>query len=137
MTPNQISPKVIAAAIVGLVISALASNVTALTPHLFDFLGPWALFWFGVVTTLIISLAAWWKTDPLRVLPQDQKPAADSAPAVTNITVSTPVASTPAISSGPGTVAQSEAATPAPAVPVEGTVTTDQPAAPAPAAPTV
>jgi ABC-type transport system involved in cytochrome c biogenesis permease subunit len=66
---NPVSPKVIVGVFVGFLFTALASNVTALTPDLFDFLGPWKLFVFGVVLTLIKAVAEYYKADPLRVVP--------------------------------------------------------------------
>ena len=79
---TPISPKVIVAVIVGILLTSAVSNVAAITPDMFDFLGPWKLFVFGTLITALIGLAAWWKTDPLRILPADAaaaKEAADSA----------------------------------------------------------
>jgi hypothetical protein len=104
MNRNPVSPKVIVAAIVGILLTSVASNITALTPHMFDFLGPWGLFAFGLVVTCVSSLAAWWKTDPLRVLPEDQTQTTPGP--VAPVTGS----GSPAVVTGPGTVAQSEAA---------------------------
>jgi hypothetical protein len=72
---TPISPKVIVSVIVGIVLTALVSNVSAITPDMLDFLGPWKLFVFGSLITALMGLAAWWKTDPLRVTP----PAAEAA----------------------------------------------------------
>lgn len=68
------SPKVIAAVIAGILVSAVVSNISALTPDMFDFLGPWKLFAFGIFTTALMGLAAWWKTDPLRLNAKDEAP---------------------------------------------------------------
>ncbi|MGN6589513.1 MAG: hypothetical protein ACTHKE_04400 [Sphingomicrobium sp.] len=89
LTP--ISPKVIVAAIVGIILTSVVSNVGSIDPSAFDFLGPWKLFVLGTLLTLITSAAAWWKTDPLRVLPEDQENAAADAPAVTVPSVPAPI----------------------------------------------
>lgn len=78
---TPISPKVIVSAIVGIVLTSVVSNISALTPDMFDFLGTWKLFWFGTFITTLIVLAAWWKTDPLRILPSDAAKAAEDAAA--------------------------------------------------------
>ena len=67
---TPISPKVIVSVIVGIVLTAVVSNVSAITPDMLDFLGPWKLFVFGSLITALMGLAAWWKTDPLRVTPE-------------------------------------------------------------------
>jgi type III secretory pathway component EscS len=120
---NPVSPKVIVAAIVGIIFTSIASNVTALTPDMFDFLGPWKLFVFGVVVTAIITAAAWWKSDPLRILPGDQ-PAdstntSSSAPAVTTPNVPTTIIVKPntPVDLNAATSAALAAATPIPASP--------------------
>ncbi|MEZ2388874.1 hypothetical protein AB6813_04885 [bacterium RCC_150] len=109
MNLNPISPKVIVGLVVGLIFTSIASNVTALDPHVFDFLGPWGLFVFGVLLTLVKALAEYFKTDPLRVVPNTPEPAPSETPA------SSP--GSPAIVTGPGSVAQSDAVTPTPATP--------------------
>lgn len=76
---TPISPKVIVAAIVGFVLTAIVSNISAITPDMLDFLGPWKLFVLGTLLTLLTTLAAWWKSDPLRLLPADAKAAQDAA----------------------------------------------------------
>lgn len=86
---NPISPKVIVAAIVGIVLTAVVSNLSAITPDMLDFLGPWKLFVLGTLLTAVTSLAAWWKTDPLRVLPRDQE-TTTPAPAADSVTVNAP-----------------------------------------------
>ena len=70
---TPISPKVIVSVIVGIVLTAVVSNVSAITPDMLDFLGPWKLFVFGTLITALMGLAAWWKTDPLRVTPESSK----------------------------------------------------------------
>lgn len=110
---NPISPKVIVGVVVGLIFTSIASNVTALDPHVFDFLGPWGLFVFGVLLTLVKALAEYFKADPLRIVP----PATKAAPAPSETPASSPAS--PAIVTGPGSVAQSDTTPPAtaPAVP--------------------
>jgi len=76
---TPISPKVIVSVIVGIVLTAIASNVSAITPDMFNFLGPWKLFVFGSLITALMGLAAWWKTDPLRVNPLDKNAVTDMA----------------------------------------------------------
>jgi hypothetical protein len=74
---TPISPKVIVSVIVGIVLTAIASNVSAITPDMFNFLGPWKLFVFGSLITALMGLAAWWKTDPLRVTPAPSNAVTD------------------------------------------------------------
>lgn len=76
---TPISPKVIVAAIVGIVLTAVVSNLSAITPDMLDFLGPWKLFVFGTLLTALTSLAAWWKSDPLRITPAPGNSATDTA----------------------------------------------------------
>jgi len=78
---SPISPKVIAAAIVGIVLTAIVSNLYAITPDMLNFLGPWKVFVGGVLLTALTSLAAWWKTDPLRTgyVPEPTTPAPTAA----------------------------------------------------------
>ncbi len=75
---TPISPKVIVSVIVGIILTAIVSNISAITPDMLNFLGPWKLFVFGVLITAVTGLAGWWKTDPLRVNP-DQKNAVTAA----------------------------------------------------------
>jgi hypothetical protein len=112
MSRNPVSPKVIVGVVVGILFTSLASNVTALTPDMFDFLGPWKLFVFGVLLTLIKAIAEYYKADPLRI-PVAPPSSGQSAPA-SNTVASTPVASTTAVATGPGSAIQSEATPPAP-----------------------
>jgi hypothetical protein len=111
MSRTPVSPKVIVGVVVGILFTSLASNVTALTPDMFDFLGPWKLFVFGVLLTAIKAVAEYYKADPLRI-PVDPPSADQSAPA-SNVVNSTPVASTTAVATGPGSAVQSEATPPA------------------------
>jgi len=76
---TPISPKVIVSVIVGIVLTAIASNVSAITPDMFNFLGPWKLFVFGSLITALMGLAAWWKTDPLRINPDQKNAVTDTA----------------------------------------------------------
>lgn len=76
---TPISPKVIVAAIVGIVLTAVVSNLSAITPDMLDFLGPWKLFVFGTLLTALTSLAAWWKSDPLRITPTPGNAVTDTA----------------------------------------------------------
>lgn len=76
---TPISPKVIVAAIVGIVLTSVVSNLSAVTPDMLDFLGPWKLFVLGTLLTLLTTLAAWWKTDPLRVTPAQKTSVTDTA----------------------------------------------------------
>jgi hypothetical protein len=112
---TPISPKVIVSVIVGIVLTALVSNVSAITPDMLDFLGPWKLFVFGSLITALMGLAAWWKTDPLRVTP----PAADEATAAALASKQTPL--TPAAVSFASTQAKVDALPAEPAAPVEVT----------------
>lgn len=76
---TPISPKVIVSVIVGIVLTALVSNASAITPDMLDFLGPWKLFVFGSLITALMGLAAWWKTDPLRVTQSPPNAVTDTA----------------------------------------------------------
>jgi hypothetical protein len=76
---TPISPKVIVSVIVGIVLTAVVSNVSAITPDMLDFLGPWKLFVFGSLITALMGLAAWWKTDPLRITPEQKNAVTDTA----------------------------------------------------------
>lgn len=72
---TPVSPKVTAGAAVAALVGLLLQYVTTITPESFAFLGSWEGLAFLVVTLAGGALAAWWKTDPLRV------PAAPAAPA--------------------------------------------------------
>lgn len=80
---TPISPKVIVSVIVGIVLTAVVSNISAITPDMLNFLGPWKLFVFGVLITAVTGLAGWWKTDPLRVTPKADAITVPEAPALT------------------------------------------------------
>lgn len=86
---TPISPKVIVSVIVGIVLTALVSNLSAITPDMLDFLGPWKLFVFGTLITTIMGLAGWWKTDPLRVS-QRQDEETTPAPAADSVVLNAP-----------------------------------------------
>lgn len=85
---TPISPKVIVSVLVGIILTALVSNLSAITPDMLDFLGPWKLFVFGTLITAVSGLAAWWKTDPLRVNPRTEDTT--PAPAAASVTVNAP-----------------------------------------------
>lgn len=78
---TPISPKVVAAAIVGILLSAVVSNIGAITPGLFAFLGAWGPFVYGVIITAAMAAAGYLKGDPLRT-PQDT-PASAAASGTT------------------------------------------------------
>lgn len=72
--PNQISPKVIASALAGLgitllgaVIAAVATWTGAVTADDLPGLGLWTVPLISLLQTAGQALAAWWKTDPLRL----------------------------------------------------------------------
>lgn len=141
---NPTSPKVIAAVVAGLLLSAILSHIDSITPQMFAFLGPWAPFVYGLVITLIMGAAAYWKTDPLRVLPGDQPadatgtdPAAStvttsSAPATIIVKPNTPVDLNASASAALAAATPSSAVTPTPAVPAEQLAGTPAPATAAP-----
>lgn len=73
--PKQVSPKVRAGALVGLLLSLLGAIIatfvsfaTGLTPETFQELGfgIWAIPAATLLATGAQTLAAWWATDPLR-----------------------------------------------------------------------
>lgn len=74
MSTTPISPKVAAGAFVAAVVGLLLQYLTTLTPDAFAFLGQYQGLAFLFVTLAGGSLAAWWKTDPLRVTSQDPPP---------------------------------------------------------------
>ena len=65
--PKQISPKVLAAGLVGLLVTIIQGGVAALEPSAYEGLGVWAPIVSSGVTVGATLLAAWWKSDPLRV----------------------------------------------------------------------
>jgi len=120
---TPISPKVIVSVIVGIVLTALVSNLSAITPDMLDFLGPWKLFVFGTLITTIMGLAGWWKTDPLRVHPPAEEtapaPAADSVVVNAPATAAEPAAPTTFTATQAKIDALPEAPAPVIAAPVE------------------
>jgi hypothetical protein len=69
LTPK---PKVVAAVLAGIIASALLSNLTLITPDLFEGLGKFAGLVYGLTITVVIGVAGWLKSDAT---------AADTAPA--------------------------------------------------------
>lgn len=72
--PTQISPKVIASALAGLGITLLGTIVVAVaefsgsvTADQLPGIGLWAVPLVSLIHTAGQALAAWWKTDPLRL----------------------------------------------------------------------
>lgn len=61
-----ISPKVIAVAAANVVGLAVVAGIAAITPDLFDNLGPWALVAYAAVASVGTTLAGYLKSDPLR-----------------------------------------------------------------------
>lgn len=124
---TPISPKVIVSVIVGIVLTALVSNLSAITPDMLDFLGPWKLFVFGTLITALMGLAAWWKTDPLRVttrrLPDFKAPSLEPSSVIVNApaTAAEPAAPTTFTATAAKIDALPQEPAPAPAVPAEVT----------------
>lgn len=67
-TAQKISPKVILAAVVGFLVTALTAGVADLNPDAFDALGVWGPVAQAAVVAGSAWLAGWLKTDPLRVV---------------------------------------------------------------------
>lgn len=76
--PN-VSPKVIWPVVVYLLLTSVQSNITAITPDMLGFLGPWRGFVLGVVSAVIAGAVGWFVRDPLRA----DAPAPVKAPPVT------------------------------------------------------
>jgi len=81
MTASPVSPKVTAGAAVAAIVGLLLQVSVSITPDTFSWLGAGQGLAFTLVTLGIGTFAAWWKTDPLRVVPAPEAPA---APAVTS-----------------------------------------------------
>lgn len=85
-------PKVVAAVIGGIVASALLSNLTLITPDLFDGLGKFSGLVYGLTITLVIGVCGWLKSDatasadpaaPAEPAPVEKPADAPAAPATT------------------------------------------------------
>lgn len=76
-------PKVVAAVIGGIVASALLSNLTLITPDLFDGLGKFSGLVYGLTITLVIGVCGWLKSDATASAdtPVPSTPAPDAKPA--------------------------------------------------------
>jgi hypothetical protein len=114
---GDISPKVKAGLVWGALATLAIGWLNSVTPADLAWAGPAEPLLFSAIPIIVGQLAAWIKNDPLRAegaasLAEKAARAAEAA-AASNIVTSTPVASTTAVSTGPGTVAQSEAVTPA------------------------
>jgi hypothetical protein len=113
------SPKVKAGLIWGVLATLAIGWLNSVTPADLAWAGAAEPLLFSAIPIVVGQIAAWIKTDPLRVegaasLAAKAAAAADSASAVAgNVVASTPVASTTAVSTGPGTVVQSEVVAPA------------------------
>jgi hypothetical protein len=117
---GRVSPKVKAGLIWGALATLGIGWLNSVTPADLAWAGPAEPLLFSAIPILIGQIAAWIKEDPLRTegaasLAAKAAKAADDAATTTiaGVTVSTPVASTSAVSTGPGTVVQSETVTPA------------------------
>jgi hypothetical protein len=114
---GRVSPKVKAGLIWGALATLGIGWLNSVTPADLAWAGPAEPLLFSAIPILIGQIAAWIKEDPLRTegaasLAAKAAKTADDA-ATANVTASTPVASTSAVSTGPGTVVQSETVTPA------------------------
>jgi hypothetical protein len=114
---GRVSPKVKAGLIWGALATLGIGWLNSVTPADLAWAGPAEPLLFSAIPILIGQIAAWIKEDPLRTegaasLAAKAARTADDA-AAANVTASTPVASTSAVSTGPGTVVQSETVTPA------------------------
>jgi len=88
MASTPVSPKVTAGAAVAAIVGLLLQYGATITPATFAWLGAGQSLAFTVVTLGVGALAAWWKTDPLRVVPPDIPPAATES--AVNITYAAP-----------------------------------------------
>lgn len=77
--PNQLSPKVVGAAVAGFVVTTLGAGMAAITPGALEGLGVWAVPAASLIATAGASAVAWWRTDPLRANYLTQKRAVEQA----------------------------------------------------------
>lgn len=63
---TTLSPKVLASGVTALVLAVALGAINAITPDLFDFLGPWGTVAYGGVISLGAFLAGRQVRDPLR-----------------------------------------------------------------------
>lgn len=103
MASTPVSPKVTTGAATAAIVGLLLQYANTLTPDMFAFLGKGQGLTFLVVTLALSGLAAWWKTDPLRVppavttsTPDVPAPSALVAPSV-SVPADEPVTETPAV----------------------------------------
>ncbi|GGH93694.1 hypothetical protein ACFFGR_09085 [Arthrobacter liuii] len=73
------TPKVAAAAIGGIIASALLANITLITPDLFDGLGKFSSLVYGLTITLVMFAAGWLKSEGSTAA-QDETATAAEAP---------------------------------------------------------
>lgn len=83
--PNQLSPKVIGAAVAGFIITVLGGALAAITPEALEALGPWAVPAASLLATGGAAVVAWWRTDPLRVNYLTQQKAVEGKSAATYV----------------------------------------------------
>ncbi|WGH20354.1 membrane protein [Arthrobacter phage MaGuCo] len=67
-TNNPVSPKVTAGASWAAVASLVLTVLTAITPEMLAFLGPWAALAYGVVVGASAALGGYLKSDPVRAV---------------------------------------------------------------------
>lgn len=79
-TPEEVSPKVTAAAWVGVVLVCLQTILAAITPEMFAWAGAYAALFHSLVTAVGMGLAAYLKADPARyTLPDPNLRAGESS----------------------------------------------------------
>jgi hypothetical protein len=76
---NPLSPKVLWPVILGVVLSAVVSNASAITPEMLNFLGPWKFFVLGVGLSILNGVTGWYAKDPLRTPAVEAKPTDPTA----------------------------------------------------------
>jgi len=89
---SPVSPKVWAGLATGLAVAAIGGVISAVTPHTFDFLGPWGVIAYTAVTVGLAQLAAYLKRDPIRAvgaaaveqIQANNQPTLEAPPAATN-----------------------------------------------------
>jgi len=65
---NPISPKVSAAVLAGIFVSAILGNLSTVDPSMLAWFGPWSPFIYGTAVSLLSGLAGYWARDPYRDL---------------------------------------------------------------------
>lgn len=91
MANTPVSPKVTAGSAVAAIVGLLLQYSVTITPDTFAFLGKGQGLAFMVATLGAGALAAWWKTDPLRSVPDLEPAMPASLASILPVATATPV----------------------------------------------